>query len=161
MLCKKTSIISYDSKQILSFVRLEFDWVSFFKIIVFLCHFRIRIIGLSAIPGSFNIVPFGDVFPGVEDIRHNYKVILPDHIPSMVFLCQFMQPEKFSDEGIRIFFYIIVVVPQNCSEMFILPIVNGLEHISSICRIIKKRSAFTLAREPCQGSYFPHHQRCH
>lgn len=49
-----------------------------------------------------------------------------------------MKTEEFSNEGVWILFNIIIVVLKDASEELVLAVTDGLEHVFSICSVIKE-----------------------
>lgn len=101
------------------------------------------------------------MFRGVEDISHDHEVALPNDLSLLILLYKLVQAEEFSNESIGVIFDIRIVVFEDGSQMFVLPIMDSLEHILAISRIEEERPALTLTGESTQRSDLPHHKRSH
>lgn len=90
VLSEKLSVFLNDFQKFFPLIGLYFQWTSFEEIKILLGRIGIGVSGLSAVPGSFQIISFDDFFVGVEDIGHDNKINSAYNFALIIFLQKFM-----------------------------------------------------------------------
>lgn len=82
-------------------------------------------------------------------------------MPLIVPFDQLVQSKELCDQRIGVLFDIVIVIFKNTPQKLILSVVDSLEGILTVGRVVEERTAFALTGQGSHRTDLPHHQRCH
>lgn len=131
------------------------------EVVVLLGGHGVFVAGFPAVPRALDIVPFQYFFLGVEDVGHDDEVAPADLVALDVLFDELVQAVELGDHGVRILLQVVVVALEDRPQELVLAVLDCLEHVLPISRVVEEGAALALAREGSHRIHFSHHQRSH